>query len=221
MSSPLGYSTRMARFVAIIFVVALTAVGGCDRQPTRTNTQPRPQTELMSQRLSYDDSCRHLQREKLIDPGDIPPFLKRPPRHDDDVLGVSFFRTMLADAKLEHLTLPRTFFGRSEIRAASFRDTDLSESTANWNDFVDVDFSSADLSRCDFRACPFKSVRFAGARLAGTDFRHCSFTGCDFTGADLTGAKLTKKAAAPLHLSLEQQRVVDWQVDEGPEPEGG
>ena len=211
----------MPRFVAIILVVMLSALAGCDRQPTRTNTRPRPQTKLMLQRLSYDDSCRHLQREKLIDPGDIPPFPKRPPRHDDEVLGVSFFRTMLADAKLEHLTLPRTFFGRSEIRATSFRDTDLSESTANWNDFVDVDFSSADLSRCDFRACPFQKVRFVGALLVSADFRHCSFTGCDFTGADLTGAKFTKKAAGSLQLSSEQQRVIDWQADDGDEPKGG
>ena len=209
------------RLVVGILVVTLSALAGCDRQPTRTNDQPRAQTELMSQRLSYDDSCRHLQREKLIDPGAIPPCPKRPPRYDDDVLGVSFFRTMLADAKLEHLTLPRTFFGRSEIRSTSFRGTDLSESTANWNDFVDVDFSSADLSRCDLRACPFRNVRFVGARLAGADFRHCSFTGCDFTGADLTGAKLTKKAAASLQLSSEQQRVVDWQAEDGAEPEGG
>jgi uncharacterized protein YjbI with pentapeptide repeats len=174
----------------------------------------------MSQRLSYDNSCRHLQREKLIDPGGIPPFPKRPPRHDDEVLGVHFFRTMLAGAKLEHLTLPRTFFGRSGIRATSFRDTDLSESTANWNDFVDVDFSSADLSRCDFRACPFQRVRFAGALLISADFRHCTFTGCDFTGADLTGAKFAKKAAASVQLSSEQQQIIDWQADDGDEPEG-
>ena len=175
----------------------------------------------MPQRLSYEDSCRALQREKIIDQGDIPALPKRLPRYDDEVLGVSFFRTMLADAKLEHLTLPRTFFGRSEIRATSFLDTDLSESTVNWNDLVDVDFSSADLSRCDFRACQFQSVRFVAARLVGADFRRCSFTGCDFTGADLTGAKFTKKAAALLHLSSEQQHVVDWQADDGTEPGGG
>jgi len=211
----------MPRFVTIILVVTFSALAGCERQPTRTDTQSVPKTKLMSQRLSYDDSCRLLQREELIDPGDIPPCPKRPPRHDDEVLGVSFFRSELADAKLEHLTLPRTFFGRSEIRGTSFRGTDFSESTANWNDFVDVDFSSADLSRCDFRACPFQEVRFVGALLVGADFRHCSFEGCDFTGADLAGAKFTKKAAASLQLSSEQQRVIDWQADDGDEPEGG
>jgi hypothetical protein len=211
----------MSRFVAIILVAILSALSGCDRQQTTTGTQKRRHTKLMPQRFSYDDSCRTLQREKLIAPGDIPVFPKHPPRYDDEVLGVSFFRTMLTDAKLEHLTLPRTFFGRSEIRATSFRDTDLSESTGNWNDFLDVDFSSADLSRCDFRASQFQSVRFVGALLVGADLRHCSFADCDFTDANLTGAKLTKKAAASLHLSSEQQRVVDWQVDDGTEPEGG
>jgi uncharacterized protein YjbI with pentapeptide repeats len=175
----------------------------------------------MPQRLSYDDSCRALQAQQLIDDGDIPPLPQRPPRHDDEVLGVNFFRTMLADANLEHLTLPRTFFGRSEIRAVSFRDTDLSESTANWNDFVDVDFSSADLSQCDFRACVLQRVRFSGARLAGADLRHCSFTACDFTGADLTGAKLTKNKAASLRLSSDQQLAIAWQDHDGEEPEGG
>jgi uncharacterized protein YjbI with pentapeptide repeats len=175
----------------------------------------------MTPRLSYDDSCRVLQSQKIIDEGEIPPMPERAPRHDDEVLGVSFFRTDLADAKLAHLTLPRTFFGRSEIRATSFADTDLSESTANWNDFIDVDFSGADLLRLDFRACVLQSVRFIESRLVGADFRRCTFTGCDFTGADLTGAKLTKQAAASLRLSSEQQRVVDWQDDDGAEPGGG
>jgi len=71
-------------------------------------------------RLSYEDSCRALQSRKIIDPGDIPPLPPRPPRYDDEVLGVSFFRTELADTKLEHLTLPHTFFGRSEIRGSRF-----------------------------------------------------------------------------------------------------
>jgi uncharacterized protein YjbI with pentapeptide repeats len=172
-------------------------------------------------RLSYEDSCRTLQSQQIIDSGDIPRLPQQPPRYDDEVLGVSFFRTMIADSKIEHLTLPRTFFGRSEIRATSFQDTDLSESTANWNDFIDVDFSTADISHADFRACVFERVRFSGARLAGVDFRHCGFKACDFSGADLTDAKLTKKAGASLQLSSEQQSVIDWQAEDGEEPEGG
>ena len=172
-------------------------------------------------RLSYEDSCRALQTQGIIGPGDIPPLPQQPPRHDDEELGVEFFRTMLADAKIEHLTLPRTFFGRSEIRDTSFQDTDLSESTANWNDFIDVDFSAADLSRSDFRACAFERIRFGGAKLVNADFRCCSFTDCDFAGADLSGTKITKEAGASLQLSPDQRRVIDWQIDDGEEPEGG
>jgi uncharacterized protein YjbI with pentapeptide repeats len=172
-------------------------------------------------RLSYEDSCRMLQDQGVIGAGDIPPLPQRPPRHDDEVLGVGFFRTMLADASLEHLSLPRTFFGRSEIRSISFRDTDLSESTANWNDFIDVDFSSADLSRSDLRACLFERVKFVGAFLVGTDFRYCGFKNCDFSKADMADAKLTRKIGTSLRLSLEQQNVIDWQAEDGEEPEGG
>lgn len=172
-------------------------------------------------RLSYEDSCRALQSQEIIGAGDIPPLPQQPPRHDDEDLGVEFYRTMLADSKIEHLTLPRTFFGRSEIRATSFQDTDLSESTANWNDFVDVDFSAADISRADFRACVFERVRFVGTLLVDVDFRCCSFKACDFTNANLAGAKLTRQTGDSLQLSAEQRRAIDWQADDGEEPEGG
>lgn len=172
-------------------------------------------------RLSYEDSCRALQKLQLIDSGEIPPLPYRPPRHDDETIGVQFFRTMLTGVKLEHLTLPHTFFGRSEIRAVSFRDTDLSGSTANWNDFIEVDFQEANLSGSDLRACLFERVRFTGASLAGVDFRYCGFKKCDFTNADLTDARLTRKVGAALRLSEEQQSVIDWQTEDGEEPEGG
>jgi uncharacterized protein YjbI with pentapeptide repeats len=172
-------------------------------------------------RLSYEDSCRALQSQQIIDPGDIPALPLRPPRYDDEVLGVSFFRTELVDTKLEHLTLPHTFFGRSEIRGVSFRDTDLSESTANWNDFIEVDFSFASLLGSDLRACVFTRVIFAGTSLVGVDLRYCGFKDCDFSNADVTNAKLTRKAGGALRLSTEQQSVIDWQGDDGDEPEGG
>lgn len=172
-------------------------------------------------RLSYEDSCRALQEKQIIETGDIPPLPQQPPRHDDEELGVSFFRTLLADSKMQDLTLPRTFFGRSEIRATSFRNTDLSESTANWNDFIDVDFSAADMSHSDFRGCAFERASFSGAKLAGVDFRHCGFTACDFTNADVTGAKFTVQAGTPLRLSSEQRRMIDWQTSDGEEPDGG
>ena len=109
----------------------------------------------------------------------------------------------------------------SEICDVSFRGTDLSESTANWNDFINVDFSSADLSHCDLRSSVFDGVRFTSASLRSADLRHCSFANCDFNGADLTGAKLTKEAASAIHLSAEQQRVIDVQIDDGEDPGGG
>jgi uncharacterized protein YjbI with pentapeptide repeats len=175
----------------------------------------------MPKRLSYEDSCRELQRQGIIEKGDVPPLPYSPPRHDDQARGVSFFRTTFADAKLQNLTLPRTFFSRSEIRGISFRGSDLSESTANWNDFIDVDFNGADLSRSDLRACLFEHVRFAGAVLVGVDFRYCGFKQCDFSKADFTDAKLTQKVGAALRLSAEQQSVIDWQAEDGLEPEGG
>ena len=175
----------------------------------------------MPKRLSYEDSCRALQQQQIIETGDVLPLPERSPRYDDEARGVEFFRTMLADAKIEHMTLPRTFFGRSEIRAVSFKNTDLSESTANWNDFIDVNFDEADLSRSDFRACLFERVRFKHANLTGTDFRYCGFKDCDFSGADLTDAKFTTKAGAALQFSPEQKQVIDWQAEDGEEPEGG
>jgi uncharacterized protein YjbI with pentapeptide repeats len=162
-----------------------------------------------------------LQTLRLIAEGEFPLLPERSPRHDDDAFGVSFYRTMLADVKLEHLTLPRTFFGRSEIRGTSFRDTDLSESTANWNDFIEVDFAGADLSRVDLRACVFERVRFSRAMLVGADLRYCGFKKCDFTNADLTDVRLTQKTGAALRLTPEQQSVVDWQAEDGEEPAGG
>jgi len=176
----------------------------------------------MPHRLNYEDSCLELQERELIDAGEIPPLPKHPPRYDDEEQpGVSFFHTQLADLELDLLTLPRTFFNRSEIRSVSFRDTDLSESTANWNDFKKVDFSKADLSRCDLRGCEFERVKFISASLRGADIRHSTFHDCDFTAADVHGLKLTKAAAASLKFSKEQLDVIAWQLDEGEEPEGG
>ena len=176
---------------------------------------------MAGERLTYEDSCVELQKQHLLDADNIPPLLHRPPRYDDEELGVEFFRTLLVDARLQRLTLPWTFFGRSEIRATSFKGSDLSGSVANWNDFIEVDFSDADLSGADLRANLFQQVRFAGASLVGADLRYCGFKQCDFANADLTDAKLTRKAGTALGLSPEQQCLIDWQNEDGEEPEGG
>ena len=128
------------------------------------------------------------------------------------------------DADRSHLTMPRTFFGRSEFIRVRFINTDLSESRICWNDFEDCDFSQADLSGCDLRSSSFTRCSFAGAILRGADLRWSSFEQCDFTGADLSGA-VAADVAAPGRvrdlLSQEQQAVMAWSPDPGPEPPGG
>ena len=172
-------------------------------------------------RVSYEDSYRALQKRKLVEPGDVPPLRYDPPRHNDETPGLRFFNSMVGRIKLEHLTLPRIFISRSEFRSTSFKGADLSQSIANWNDFIGVNFTEADLSGSDFRACVFNGVKFKNANLAGVDFRYCGFAKCDFTGADVTDMKLAQKAGRSLQLTPDQQSVVDWQADDGEEPEGG
>jgi uncharacterized protein YjbI with pentapeptide repeats len=170
--------------------------------------------------MSYPESCGVLQIHGLLEPGQVPPLPERAPRFDDNQFGVSFFRTRLADVTLDSLTLPRTFFGRSEICGVSFRGSDLSESTANWNDFTSVDFAFADLSRADMRSSIFQSVSFHGTLLRNTDLRRSTFRRCTFEGADMTGAKLSRSPRWVFRLSAAQRASIDWQPP-GPEPEGG
>ena len=174
----------------------------------------------MTERKSYDESCRVLQSLTILDPGEVPPQPVRSPRHDDDGLGLSFFRTRLDGVSLAGLTLPRTFFGRSEIRNVSFNGSDLSESTAVWNDFIDVDFGRCDLSRADLRASIFERVNFAGATLRGANLCRATFRDCSFGGADLTGAQLSRRVVWLLRLSASQRAVVKWRW-RGEEPAGG
>jgi len=178
-------------------------------------------------RKSLEDTWRHLEAE-----GDEPPRHPdgRPlvptqmPSYDDEVLGLSYFRSGLEDADRSGLTMPRTYFGRSGFYRVRFTGTDLSESRMCWNDFEDCDFSGADLSGCDMRASVFKRCRFAGAVLRGADFRHSTFEDCDFAGAELSGAVAEDtdfQGCVQDYLSDEQQTVMSWAEDEGPEPPGG
>lgn len=173
-------------------------------------------------RRNYEESCRELQQLGWLKAGSIPPLPSRRPRYDDpEPLGMEFFRTGLSDDRFEDLTLPRTFFGRSEIRGMSFKGTDLSESTLCWNDFISVDFYECDLSNSDLRAALFEKVNFSGANLNQTDLRRSDFQDCDFSGANLQGTKLTKPQSFRLNLSAEQEAQVDWQISDGEEPDGG
>ncbi|HTE41257.1 MAG TPA: pentapeptide repeat-containing protein [Steroidobacteraceae bacterium] len=172
-------------------------------------------------RLSYETSCRRLQ-ENYLD-GDIPSIPNHLPQHDDpEPLGVCFFRVFVGDGdNLGNLTLPRTFFGRSDINDASFRNTDFTESNLCWNDFTDVDFTDATLTRSDLRCSQFTNVSFVGADLRGADLRRSSFEQCNFGRAVLTGAIATRAQQSALALSPDQEKQIAWTDDEGTEPGGG
>lgn len=196
-------------------------------------------------RLSYEDSCRLLMRLGCLYGGDygwaVPPLPDRRPQSGDELPhGVRFFRTWVGSGKpfglqppspdyesdikehdLENLTLPRTFFGRSEISSISFQNTDLSESTLCWNDFIEVNFTDADLSESDLRASIFERVAFVRTNLRNADLRRSTYKECDFTDADMRGAKLTREQGERIHLSNEQRKVIDWQDSDGKEPSGG
>jgi uncharacterized protein YjbI with pentapeptide repeats len=146
------------------------------------------------------------------------------PNFGDEELRFSYYKYRLEDADNSNLTLPRTFFGRSWFIRVSFANTDLSESRMCWNDFDGCDFSGADLSGCDLRASRFSGCNFAEAVLRGADLRRSTFEDCDFAGADLSNAVAEDadfQGCVQDYLSDEQQAVVAWFPDEGPEPPGG
>jgi uncharacterized protein YjbI with pentapeptide repeats len=148
-------------------------------------------------RLGYEESVRRLEELDIIEKGEAPTAVPdRRPRFDDEVLGLQFFRTRLADADLSNLTLPGVFFGRSEIVSCSFRNADLYLSTMCWNDFIDVDFRDASLADCDLRAALFE--------------------GCKFDGAEMRGAILSRDCS--IVLSASQREQVVWSDEE---PGGG
>ena len=153
----------------------------------------------------------------------IPPLPDRLPRPDDEEpLGVSFFRTFVGEGDdLSNLFLPHTFFGRSEINDAAFRNTDFTESNLCWNDFVDVDFTDAVLAGSDMRASLFQRVRFVGTDLRRADLRRSTFEDCAFEGALMEGAIVTQMQEAMMGLSKSQIDDVAWSDDEGDEPDGG
>jgi BTB/POZ domain-containing protein KCTD9 len=177
----------------------------------------------MAARLSYHSSCARLCDLGLLARNERPSIPKRLPRYNDEVpVGFSVFRTRLADTlDLSDLSLPRSFFGRSEINRVSFRNTDLHESNLCWNDFLGTDFTDADLARSDMRSSLFQQVVFVNANLSGADLRLSSFIDCNFEGATMRGAALTREQCLATHLSEAQRLAVDWYEDGGPEPDGG
>jgi uncharacterized protein YjbI with pentapeptide repeats len=148
-------------------------------------------------RSSYHDSVRRLEELGYIQNGQPPASApERRPRFDDDALGIQFFRTRVEGEDLSNLTLPGTFFGRSEVIRSSFRNTDLHRSTMCWNDFVDVDFRGACLADCDLRAS--------------------SFERCDFEAADMRGAIVSRDGS--IGVTASQREMIVWSDEE---PQGG
>jgi len=172
-------------------------------------------------RLNYQESIKFLQAEQWQTVDEFPSMPARMPHYDDEDLGFSFFRTVARDGKLDNLTLPRTYFGRSKLKDMSFRNTGLSESAMCWNDFIGVDFTGACLRGCDMRASVWEECSFAGADLSYADLRLSTFTKCDFSQAFLTGTRITRSRAGEFPLSEKQRLEVDWQDEEGESPAGG
>ncbi len=180
------------------------------------------------ERLSYEESYRRLQERGHFPEKAVLPQPKRMPTiQDDSPLGMTWFRTFVGEDEpglvedIENMTLPRTFFGRTEVQQASFKHTDLSESCLCWCDFTDVDFTKADLSRADLRASTYVNVLFVRADLSGADLRRFTYEQCDFSHAVMQGAKLTRDQADGLGFSDEQRSKIAWQEEDGEEPDGG
>jgi BTB/POZ domain-containing protein KCTD9 len=179
-------------------------------------------------RRPLEETWNHLdpKRQWMPRTQDGRPFVpaRMPRPHDEAPLGFSYFRSGLEDADLSSVTLPRTFFGRSELERVNFRNTDLSQSWMCWNDFIDCDFTRADLSRCKM-ASVFTRCQFIGADLSRADLRRGSFEGCDFTGANMKGAKGDEIYGDEFELiprlSEKQRKSMKWSEDPGPEPDGG
>lgn len=175
-----------------------------------------------TKRKDYRASCQLLQDLGLIDKGEPPRMPDHRPQYDDlEPLGIRFFRTLVTNAKLSNLTIPKTFFGRSKISKVSFENCDLSESTLCWNDFIEVDFSRSALTQSDLRASMYVKVLFDQADLRGVDLRLSSFEACSFVGANMTNALANLKQQVSLPLSAAQRAQMYWTADEGEEPGGG
>ncbi|HVZ98920.1 MAG TPA: pentapeptide repeat-containing protein [Caulobacterales bacterium] len=173
-------------------------------------------------RLSFENSVERLRAAGLVARDDTPQIPSRMPRADDeDLVGVRVFRMVVERGDCSGLVMPRSFFGRSEVNAVSFADSDLSESNLCWNDFIDVSFEGADLSRSDMRASLWTRVSFKGADLSGADLRRSFFEACDFSGARMQGVVLTDILEITSALSAAQIAAIAWADEEGPEPDGG
>ncbi len=163
-------------------------------------------------RLSYEESFA-LMKERVDIMGEPRSAVGRPPRHDDEEMGPTIFRTMVEDVALDDLTLPGLYVGHSEITNVSWQRADLHLSTFNWSDVVACNFRGSDLSGADLRACRFERCDFKDANLGGADLRGSTFEACSFENAILRGAKFKSTDQRELRLSREQSVEVIWSVE--------
>ncbi len=211
----------MQQIFPLHFLLACSSLANNDVPVSRFDLSPPPLFTMHTSQRDYHQSCTVLQQLGYLDANVVPPMPPRRPLHDDpEPLGVSFFR-MEVSGDFSWLCLPRTFFGKSEIRDCSFANSDLSESTLCWCDFANVDFSNGCLRGSDLRASSFERVNFSGCDLRDTDLRHSQFNDCTFDGAIVGGTKLSAAQRALLPLSAQQSASVAWQSDDGEEPGGG
>jgi len=182
----------------------------------------RVSTAQHPRRKTYEESCRRLW-SIFLEHGIIPALPEALPRPDGSSdQGVAFFRTFIGESDdFSNLTLPRTFFAETEIRSASFANSDFSESNFCYNDWVAVDFSSANLKGSDLRCSLFGGVNFAYANLSSADLRHSEFENCDFTDSLMEGTILTRSQGLRLDLSKSQRAVIHWCWTAGKLPPGG
>ena len=172
-------------------------------------------------RLTYEESCRALQRLGHLQEGAIPPLPDHRPRYDDEgPLGVNFFRTSVRDGDIENMTLPRTFFGRSDIGPLSFK-TRIVRIYA-----VLERFQQGGLHGCQSlqKRPPCLAVlqgAFRQNRSPKCRLRQLTFAECDFTDAEMRGARLTHRQGRVIVLSTQQREAIDWQESDGSPPGGG
>jgi hypothetical protein len=167
----------------------------------------------------YDRSFA-LLRERAGLAGNPRPRVRRRPQCDEDPPGPSLYRTAVSDQRLERITLPGLYIGRSNVTDTTVAGAVLHHSTFNWSDFRNVDFSRCDLRDSDVRACRFESCSFTRANLSQCDLRGSAFLGCDFAGTKLNKALLLESQRKELPLSPEQEASVRW-TEEHEEPAGG
>lgn len=108
-------------------------------------------------RQAYHPTCQRPQQLGFLDPGEIPPLpCRMSSTSDSGPLGLRSFRTRASEVKLDHLSLPRTFFVHSEIANVLFREADLSESCLCWNDFSKCDLTARTCRRaaCEHPTSP-------------------------------------------------------------------